>query len=90
MNPTRTPIHAPAWVFFTYISFAASLAMLTLGIAILPIDLWMRAFLFMGMLMLVQSCITMTKTQRDVHESTLLRNRIEDAKTEKLLMEAGR
>ena len=90
MNQNQTPLHAPAWVFFTYASFAGSLAMLILGVAILPIDLWMRAFLFMGILMLVQSCITMTKTQRDLHEGSLLRNRIEDAKTEKLLMEAGR
>jgi hypothetical protein len=81
---------APAWVFFTYVSFAGSLAMLTLGIVMLPLDLWMRAFLFMGMLMLVQSCITMTKTQRDLHEGARLMNRIEDARTEKLLMEAGR
>jgi hypothetical protein len=40
--------------------------------------------------MLVQSCITMTKTQRDMHEGARLMNRIEDARTEKLLMEAGR
>ena len=64
--------------------------MLVLGIAVLPIDLWMRAFLFMGMLMLVQSSITMTKTQRDRHESARMVNRIEDARTEKLLMDVGR
>lgn len=86
----QPPAHAPAWVMFTYVSFAASLAMLTIGIVMLPIDLWMRAFLFMGMLMLVQSCVTMSKTQRDNHESGRMVNRIEDARTEKLLMEAGR
>jgi hypothetical protein len=90
MSQNQAQMHAPAWVFFTYVSFAGSLAMLILGVAMLPIDLWMRAFLFMGILMLVQSCITMTKTQRDLHEGTRLRNRIEDAKTEKLLMEVGR
>jgi hypothetical protein len=90
MNQNQAPIHAPAWVFFTYVCFAGSLGMLTLGIVMLPLDLWMRAFLFMGMLMLVQSCITMTKTQRDMHEGARLMNRIEDARTEKLLMEAGR
>jgi hypothetical protein len=36
--------------------------------------------------MLVQSCITVTKTVRDVHEGRKLMNRIEDAKTERLLM----
>ncbi len=83
-------MHAPAWVVFAYISFCASFGMLVLGIAILPIDFWMRAFLFIGVLMLVQSCITMTKTQRDLHENSRMVNRIEDARTEKLLMEAAR
>ncbi|MEJ1976081.1 MAG: YiaA/YiaB family inner membrane protein [Acetobacteraceae bacterium] len=48
-------VHAPAWVLFTYVSFIASLVMVGGGIIMLPIDLWMRAFLVMGMLMLVQS-----------------------------------
>ena len=88
MNPT--PIHAPAWVFFTYLSFGSALAMTIGGIFLMPIDLWMRAFLFMGVMMTVQSCITMTKTQRDLHEGGRLMNRIEDARTEKLLMETTR
>ncbi len=90
MNQGQSPAHAPAWVFFTYVSFAGALGMLVLGIALLPLDLWMRAFLFMGVLMLVQACVIMTKTQRDMHESARLVNRIEDARTEKLLMEVGR
>lgn len=90
MNQGQSPAHAPTWVFFTYVSFAAALGMLVLGIALLPLDLWMRAFLFMGVLMLVQACVIMTKTQRDMHESARLVNRIEDARTEKLLMEVGR
>ncbi len=90
MNQQQNTAHGAAWVFFTYVSFAASLGMLVLGIALLPLDLWMRAFLFMGVLMLVQACVTMTKTQRDLHESARLMNRIEDARTEKLLVEAGR
>ncbi len=90
MNQNQVPVHAPAWVGFTYLSFGCSLVMMTAGIVMLPIDLWMRAFLFMGMLMVVQSCVTLTKTQRYVHLSARLVNRIEDARTEKLLMEAGR
>ncbi len=91
MNSNQgTGTHAPAWVFFTYVSFLGSLAALTVGIILLPLDLWMRGFLFMGVLMLVQSCVTMTKTQRDMHEGSRLVNRIEDARTEKLLMETAR
>ncbi len=44
----------------------------------------------MGVVALIQSCITLTKTRRDVHESSRLVNRIEDARTERLLMEAGK
>ena len=90
MNQNRTEIHAPAWVFFTYASFAISMLCVIGGVFALPIDLWMRGFLFIGVLMVVQSAITMTKTQRDLHESSRMVHRIEDARTEKLLMDAGR
>ena len=89
MNQNQNVQHAPAWVLFTYIAFFTALGMTMLGIAFLPIDLWGRAFLAMGLLMTVQSSITMTKTQRDLHEGTKLVNRIEDARTERLLMETG-
>jgi hypothetical protein len=82
--------HSAAWVTFTYISFAASAFMVGIGIWLLPLDLSIKGYLTMGFLMLVQSCITMTKTMRDQHESGKLVNRIEDAKTERLLMEVER
>ena len=76
MNQTAQP-HTSAWVTFTYVSFAASLLMVICGIYFLPLDLWVKGYLLMGIVMLVQSCITMTKTVRDVHESSRLVNRIE-------------
>ena len=78
--------HSTAWVTFTYISFAASCFMVGIGIWLLPLELSIKGYLTMGFLMLIQSCITMTKTIRDVHESGKLVNRIEDAKAERLLM----
>ena len=83
-------IHAPAWVMFTYVTFGLALLGMAVGIWVAPVDLWLRAFLFMGMMMVVQSAITMTKTQRDVHENGRMVNRIEDARTEKLLMDVTR
>ena len=44
----------------------------------------------MGVTMLVQSCITLTKTLRDNEEAGRLVSRIEDAKTERLLMDVAR
>ena len=88
-HPTAAQ-HSPAWVAFTYISFATSSFMVALGIWLLPLDLALKGYLTMGFLMVVQSCITMTKTMRDMHESDKLVNRIEDAKAERLLMEVER
>jgi hypothetical protein len=83
-------IHSAAWKNFTLASFVLSLVMTGAGIVFLPIDFWMKGYLGMGVLMLVQTCVTMTKTQRDIHEASKLVNRIEDARTERLLMEVGK
>jgi hypothetical protein len=82
--------HSSAWVSFTYASFAGAVLMVGIGIFFLPLDWWSRAYLAMGVTMLVQSCVTMTKTLRDQHEAAKLLNRIEDARTERLLMEVGK
>lgn len=78
--------HSGAWVTFTYASFFGSAAMVAVGILFMPIDIWIKGYLAMGVVMLVQSCVTVTKTLRDVHEGRRMLNRIEDAKTERLLM----
>ena len=91
MNPqAQTHGHSGTWVTFTYASFFASLGMVALGILFAPVDIWIKAYFGMGAALLVQSCITMTKTVRDVHEGSRLVNRIEDARAERLLMEIER
>ena len=89
MSP-NAPQHSRTWVTFTYASFLGSAAMMALGILFMPLDIWMKAYFAMGVVMLIQSCVTVTKTMRDVHESAKLVNRIEDAKAERLLREVGR
>jgi hypothetical protein len=87
MNPqAQINIHSGAWITFTYASFFAAAAMVGFGILFAPIDIWIKAYFAMGSVLLVQSCITMTKTLRDVHESSKFVNRIEDARAERLLM----
>jgi hypothetical protein len=61
-----------------------------LGIFYLPLDWWSRGYLAMGVLMLIQSCVTMSKTARDQHEAARLVNSIEDARAERLLMEVDK
>jgi hypothetical protein len=82
--------HSGAWVAFTYATFLLSLAMIAVGVIFMPIDVWMKGFLCMAVILLVQSCITMTKTIRDNEEAGKLVNRIEDAKTERLLMDVAK
>jgi len=85
MNP-QAVLHSPAWVSFSYASFAGAVGMVVAGIIFLPVDMWVKAYFAMGVVLLIQTCITVTKTVRDLHESKRLVNRIEDAKTERLLM----
>ena len=82
--------HGQSWIVFTYVSFAAALAMVVGGIVLMPIDLAMKGYLAMGVIMLIQSCITLTKTIRDNDEAAKLVNRLEDAKTERLLMDVAK
>lgn len=82
--------HSSAFVAFSYLSFGLSVAMVAGGVFVMPIDHWMKGFLFMGTVMLVQSCIILTKTIRDNVEAEKLLNRIEDARTERLLMDASK
>ena len=89
MNQNVQP-HSNAWVTFTYVSFSASAFLVALGVFYLPIDLWMKGYLSMGVVMLIQSCVTLTQTIRDMHESGRMVNRIEDAKAERLLMEVSK
>jgi hypothetical protein len=86
----HTEQHSWTWITFRYAWFVVSLAMVTVAIVFLPADIAIKGYLAMGVAMLVQSCITLTKTIRDVHESARSVNRIEDAKTERLLMEIDR
>ena len=82
--------HSQSWIVFTYASFVAALGMVLTGIILMPIDLAMKGYLAMGVAMLIQSCITLTKTIRDNDEAGKLVNRIEDAKTERLLMDVAK
>ena len=82
--------HSQSWIVFTYVSFVAALAMVVVGIILMPLDLAMKGYLAMGVAMLIQSCITLTKTLRDNDEAGKLVNRLEDARTERLLMNVAK
>lgn len=82
--------HSSAWVSFSYLSFGAAALMLVSGIYMMPLDLWGKGYLAMGILMLVQTTVNVTKTIRDNSEADKLIRKVEDAKTEKLLLNINR
>jgi hypothetical protein len=89
MNP-QNQSHSGAWVAFNYANVAMALAMTVGGVFFLPLDVWIKGYMLMGIAMLLSSAISVTKTIRDVQESSRLLNKIEDAKTEQLLMRMDR
>ncbi len=81
MNPQAAQqTHSSTWVTFTYVSFIGSVVMVAAGIVLMPLDIWIKGYFAMGIVMLIQTCVSLTKTIRDVHEGGKLVNRIEDAK----------
>lgn len=76
---------SPAWKFFVMVSFVASLGATTLGLLILPVDFWVKGYMAMGVYFAVSSSFTLAKTLRDSHEATKLVNKINEARTEKML-----
>src|SRR4051812_18558032 len=76
-----------AWIFQVWASFALSTVTTAIGIAYLPLDSWTRAFLGMGLVFSVGSAFSLAKTLRDNHEAKRLLNRLNEAKTEKIIRE---
>src|SRR3954453_10544169 len=67
------------------VSFALSAVALGLGIAYLPVDAWIRAFLAIGMLYVITSTFTLAKCVRDRQEEAAVVNRVDKARLDKLL-----
>lgn len=81
--------HSPAWINFSMGSFAIAAAMMAGGIFFLEASFAAKGFYAMSALMLVHTSISVTKTMRDNEEATKFLNKVEDAKTEKLLMDVN-
>ena len=89
MNEKRMYSDSASWIVFTKMSFLISLGAMALGISMLPLDVWAKGYLGMGLFFLVSSTISVSKTLRDKHEFDRIINRVEEAKTEKILKEYG-
>ena len=86
-SPTR---HSAAWVNFNILSFIIAGGMMAGGIYFMDAGFAAKGFYAMSALMLVHTSISITKTIRDNEEAKKFVNKLEDAKTEQLLMEVTR
>lgn len=68
-------------------SFAVALAAMALGILNLDVNVWVRAFLGLGLLYLTTSAFTLAKVIRDRREAGQIVTRVDQARLEKLLAE---
>jgi len=87
MKEQVTQSHSSAWVIQTWLSFIISISVTSIGIFYMPVDSWIKAFMGMGLLFSVGSTVSLTKTQRDLHESTRIISKLEEAKVERILAE---
>ena len=79
--------HSSAWIAQTWLSFLISISATAVGILYLPVDGWIKGFMGMGLTFTVGSTISLTKTQRDIHEGKKLTTKIEEARVERILTE---
>ncbi|GHG86449.1 YiaA/YiaB family inner membrane protein [Comamonas sp. JC664] len=86
-TPKVVVAHSPAWVAQTWLSFALSVGVTAVGIWNLPVDIWVKSFLGMGLLFTVGSTFSLSKTVRDQHEMEQLGTRIDEARVSRLLSE---
>jgi len=80
-----THLNSPAWVVFVKVSFILSIVCAAIGIYFLPADLWVKGYMAMAIIYLIGNSIILSKTLRDEYEASKLINRIEEAKTERML-----
>lgn len=78
-----------AWNMFTIVSFVLAAGMMAAGIYFLEASFAAKGFYAMSALMLVHTTVSITKTLRDREESQRLHNKIDEARTERLLKEVS-
>ena len=76
-----------AFYNMAWIAFAISSIGMLLGLYYMDADLATKGYLAMTFLFCITSCFTVAKVVRDKHESDRLINKVENAKTEKLINE---
>ena len=79
--------HSQAWISYSYASTILAITLMLGGIWFSPLDMSFKAYFAMGTFFMISSVINLTKTMRDKHEGERFSNKLEEAKTEKILRE---
>ena len=87
MDQYRKELDSPSWIAFVKVNWIIAISLTSCGILYLPVELWIKGFLGMGLLFSVASSFTVAKTLRDQHEAKKILRKIDDAQTEKILKE---
>ncbi len=89
MNENMAMPSSSSWILFVKLTFAISLASMGLFIFFMDGSLLVKGYMALNSLFLVSSTIMLSKTLRDEHEAERLLNKINEAKTNKILKEYG-
>jgi hypothetical protein len=87
MTKPIQPSQTSAFYVQSILSFGISLTSMALAVAYLPTAGWIRAFLTLGLLYVVTSTVTLCKVVRDRQEMSVVTNRVDQARLDKLLAE---
>jgi len=74
-----------AWRVFVQLSFVLAVAAMVIAIWNLPVGIWIRGFLGIGLFYTISATVIVTKTMRDDHEARKLIKQLSTAKAEKLI-----
>jgi hypothetical protein len=72
----------PAWVLQVWASFLISLFLLAVGVYQMPADLWIKGYIGIGAFLVLATSFTLSKTIRDNHEATRIREAAQAMETQ--------
>jgi hypothetical protein len=87
MSTPNSPKNTNAFYLQAGISFGVALLTMIMAVFYLPVDVWVRAFLGLGVMYLTTSAFTLAKCVRDSQENQTVYARLDQARVEKILAE---
>ena len=90
MNPVSLTSDTPAWRFQTWAAFVLSLGATSIGIWWLPLGVWEKSFVALGLWFTVSSSFALAKAERDRHEAGKLSARVAEHQVERALRDLSK